>query len=256
MAQRKKIDAIKSVEEAKKCGAQLSEEIVATAISHWRSECEQFRIKCSTLLGSLIEATDELTRAPDDPNLSVQIGPVVDIKSDMWAKIDEAQRDFITGGNVGITVVLIASAFMPIALPVALVGIAMAGIWGARRGWTEVNEAQVKEAQKQLHAHLSAAIQEIRQRFLQPNMRYDGQSLVTHYFDSQIQSLEEQIEAIFAEKFAATQKESARLQEQVTMSQQQRLLKVEENRQQLAAWDELGRSIRATMRELQALEQG
>lgn len=254
MTYRNKIDAIKSIEEANKLGAQVSEEVVIAANTQWRTACEQFRHQCSVLLGSLIEATDILASPPEAPELPAHIGPALDIKNNVWDKFNMAQEDFISGTNVGFAVAVIASVFIPITVPVALIGIAMAGIWGAARGWKEVNEAQLKDAQQQLHDQLSAIIQEISKRFLQPNIRYEGQSLVNYYFDSQVHQLEDQMEEIVAAKVAGIQQESARLNQQANMDKEQRAWQLEEYRKQLAEWDELGRSIRTTIAELKRLE--
>lgn len=254
MTYRGKIDAIKSIEEANKLGAQVSEEVVVAANSQWRTACERFRQQSSALLASLIEATDTLVLPPEAAGLPAHIGPAVEIKDKLWDKFSVAQDDFISGANVGLTVAIIASVFIPITIPVALIGAAMAGIWGATRGWKEMNEKQLKDAQQQLHDQLSAILQEINKRFLQPDMRYEGQSLVSYYFDTQVHTLEDRVEEIVAAKFAEARQESARLNQQVNMDKEQRLQQTEEYRAQVAAWDELGRSIRSAIADLKRLE--
>ncbi len=97
-------------------------------------------------------------------------------------------------------------------------------------------------------------IQEVRKRFLDSDPKYDGESLVTYYFSSLVHAMDEQIAGIVDEKSKEAQQESIRLKEQSKLDKQQRLAEAEELRKQLAAWDELGRSIRATADELQGLE--
>jgi len=255
MIQRHKIDAVTSIDEANKLGKVISEQVVTEVTNKWRTICDQSRRQCSLLLGLLIEDTDALMLPPEDPNLALQIGPPVIVKVDVWAKFDEVQADFMKGGNVAWVAAVVASIIIPgLTLGVALIGVAVAGIWAAARGWKAISGTQLEDAQQKLYEHLSTVLQAIRTRFMQPDFAYDGQSLLNHYFDSLVQTMTGQIEDIVEEKLQAAQKESTRLEEQVKLDGQQRKIKTEELRRQLAAWDELGRLIRDTNAELDALE--
>lgn len=251
---RSKIDAVKSIDEANKLGKGLSEEVVTAVMHRWREICEQANSRCSALLGSLIQDTNALALPPESPNLVSRIGVDFDFEKDVWSKIDRAQAGFFLGANAGIAVVVIASAFIPLTFPVALIGIAIAGCLGAAQQWRDTAQSQLSSAQQELHKHLSSVIQEVRKRFLYADPKYDGESLVTYYFSSLVQAMDEQIADIVEEKSKEAQQESARLKEQSKLDKQQRLARAEELRQQLAAWDELGRSIKATADELQHLE--
>ncbi len=255
MTRRCEIDAVKSIDEANKLGATISEQVVTKVTSKWRSVCDQSRRQCSLLLGSLVEDADALILPPEDPNLPLRIGAAVEVKNDLWGNVDEALKDFQNAGNAAWAAAIIVSVFVPtLTVGAALIGVAVAGIWGAARGISIAKGSHLKEAQQKLHEHLSTVMEEVRKHLLLSNSMYDGQSLVNHHFDGLVQAIGGQIEDIVEEKFKQAQKESARLDEQVKLDGQQRKVKTEELQQQLAEWDELGHSIRATNTELEALE--
>src|SRR6266571_4778079 len=255
VVQRKKINTIQSLEEADKLGMMISEEVVTQTVTKWRSVCEETHLQYTVLLGSFIEATRSLLPSSEDPDLLMHIGTPVNLQDDLWGRFNEAGVDLVEGINVGLGVAIVVMLFIPVAPVLALVGIALAGIWGGVRGWSSAEEAQLKDAQERLHEHLDCVIQEVRKRFLQPDSRYKGQSLVNHYFDSLMNLINDQIEDIVQEKFEEAWQESIRINEQIKMDRQQRATRTEELRQQLSEWDNLGRSIRTTAVDLKALEQ-
>ena len=251
---RQDIDAVKSIDEANKFGMDLSEIVITKVTSKWRELCEQANKQCSTLLGSFIRDINMLVLPPEGPKGVAHIGTDIDFPNDIWSKIDQAQTGFILGTNAGMAVVLITSAFIPLTLPVALIGIAIAGCLGAFQQWRYTAQSQLRQAQQKLHEHLSTVIQEVSKRFLYPDPMYDGQSLVNHYFDSFVQSVDEQIAGLVEEKSEEARQESERLQEQSSLDKQQRLAKAEQVRAHLAVWRELGHSIRTTADELNHLD--
>jgi hypothetical protein len=173
----------------------------------------------------------------------------------MWAKFSEMQEDFVQGGRVAWVAAVVASVFIPtITVGVALVGVAVAGIWAAARGWKAASGSQLEEARQKLHEHLSLVLQEIRKRFLQRDQNYDNQSLLNYYFDSLVEAMTRQVEDTVSERLQDLQKEAVRLDEQAKLDTQQRKIKAEEVSRNLAAWDELGRTIRSTNAQLDSLE--
>jgi GTPase SAR1 family protein len=255
MTQRRKIDALKSIDEANKLGTVLAEQVVIDATGRWHTLCDQSRQQYSLLLGSLAEDTDVPVLPVEVPNDPIRIGPVIEVEDDIWAKLGEAQQEFIKGGNVAWVAAVIASIFIPsLTVGTALIGVAVAGIWAARRGWQLATGAQLKDAQEKLYDHLAAVMQEVRKHFLFSDLHYDGHSLVSCYFEALAQAMNERIEDIVERKRLEVQREKNRLSEEISMDRQQREVKVAERREQLAEWDSLGAVLSSIAEELKELE--
>lgn len=254
-SQLEKIRAVQSNDEVNKLSQTISEEIVRVTATRWRELCELARLQYSTLLGSLIEATDALQFAPEDPNLPAHVGTPVTVKDDLIDKFGIAPESFARASSAALATLYIASFFIPITWGIAVIGAAIAGILGVARSWKMSKEEQLAQARNKLEEHLSTVMHEVHKRFLEPDVAYNGMSLVNYHFDSLINTMNDQIEAIVAEKSEDTRKESARLEEQINMDKQQRAARKEELQQQLAEWDQLGRSLRATNSQLTDLEQ-
>ncbi len=254
-SQLEKIRAVQLIDEVNKLSQTISEEIVRVTATRWRELCEQARLQYATLLGTLIEATDALQFAPEDPNLPAHVGPPVTVKDDLIDKFSTVLEAFDRAGGVALAALYIASFFVPITWGIAIIGIAIAGIFGVARSWKMSQEEQLAQARNKLEEYLSTVMHEVHKRFLEPDVAYNGMSLVNYHFDSLINTMNDQIEAIVAEKSEDTRKESARLEEQINMDKQQRAARKEELQQQLTEWDQLGRSLRATNSQLADLEQ-
>jgi GTPase SAR1 family protein len=252
--QRRKIDATTSIDEVNKLGMTISEEVVTEASSAWRTACEQARTQCSVLLGSVEESTDEILLLSDDPNLAVHFGEGFHERENLTAKLWEGQNDFILGVQFAFAAAPFAIVVFNVALPLVLVGIAVAGLLSAARGWGAVQEEQLQEAKQKLHDYLSDVMQQVRKQLLQPDARYAGKSLMNHYFDSLIEVMEERIEEIVNMKAEEARRESARLEEQVSMSKQERSIQAETFRRQLAEWDKIGNAINSATTQLKDLE--
>src|SRR5260370_3118278 len=255
-SQLEKIRAVQSIDEVNKLSQIISEEIVTVTATRWRQLCEQARLQDSTLPGSLIQATDALEFAPEDPRLPAHIGTPVTVKDDLINKFSIVPESFAKAGTAAGTTLLIASFFVPpITAGVIVIGAAIAGILAVARSWKISKAEQLAQARNKLEEYLSTVMHEVRKRFLEPDMAYKGMSLVNYHFDSLVNMINDQIEAIVEKKSEDTRKESARLEEQIKMDKEQRAARKEELQQQLAEWDQLGRSLRATNSQLTDLEQ-
>jgi hypothetical protein len=209
------------------------------------------------LLDELIQDSESLIIPTSEPDLEIHVGEAVSVKGDLWSKLVAARSEFKKGANTAYHVVDIASYLIeaPWFAPLAILGIVGAGIWAAARGWRTVQGAQVKEAQHALHDHLTALLREVHERFFYQNQAYDGQSLVSYYFDTLANAMEEQIQQIADEKSDEAQAEIARLDAGMKLDQQQRSVQARQVQEQLSEWDSLGRLIRSTASTLKSLDQ-
>jgi GTP-binding protein EngB required for normal cell division len=250
----KKIQAIKSFDEANQLGREMAGEIINLSAERWRDLCGQARQHYANLLGSLIEISDALLAGPEDPNLSSFVGPAVTVRDDILERLDGVPQVFVKGGTIALTMISVVAYFFPPVWGVALIGAAIGGIFGVVRNWGDVKEEHLAAARDRLAEHLSLIMKEVRKRFLDPDMFYNGMNLVNYHFDSLVRTAHEQIEDIVASRSDDVRKKSNTLQEQIAMDRDQRAAKKEELQQQLAEWDDAGRLLKDTNSQLAGLE--
>jgi len=256
-AQRHKIDEVKSIEEARKLGETLSEDVVTEIMNKWRSVREESRMQCAALLAPLIEAVDTLILPNDEPYLATHAATIKDLSGDIWDKFGKAQSDFLKAGGVSANAVLIALRLYPASvlplLPIAVPAVIAAGIWAAIRGWKSKEQTQLKEAQRELNEHLTSVFTEVRERFLLQH-QYHGQNLVDNYFHTLLNAFTDQIQEIAEVKLEEARTASNRLIEQASLDEHERETKAEKAQQQLTKWDAIGEVIEGIVTDLKVLD--
>src|SRR5579872_2215930 len=206
VAYRRKIDALKTIDEVNALGAALAGQITTDVMEQWRSVTSDAHLQCTGLFAPFIEAAGAMMGAQEvaEPFMNISVGLTNDINGDVWDKFDKAQANFLKAGGVSANAVLIAWYLFPAVivplLPIAFPAVIVAGLWAAIRGWKMTGMSQFKAAQKQLSEHLTTVLNEVHERFLRADLSYEGVSLVSHYFDTLIRTMEEQLEDIAATK--------------------------------------------------------
>lgn len=253
-----KIEAVKSIEEANRLGEDLDAQVRAEVTDKWHIVSEEARLKCVALLGSLIEASDELIPSIDAPELEVHVALVGEIKGDIWDKFQQSQSEFLKAGAVSANAVLIALYLFPATiiplLPIAVPVVVAAGVWAAIRKWRAIGTSEVKKTQQELHDHLMATLKQVRDRFLHSNAAYNDQSLVNYFFNTLVEAMNDQIQQVVESKSREAQESSIRLTTEIAMDEQQRKSKAELLRQQLTDWEAIGRAINDMVTGIQKLE--
>jgi hypothetical protein len=187
----------------------------------------------------------------------VHIETINDLSGDVWDKFGKAQSDFLKASSTTANAVLIALYLYPATviplLPIAVPAVVAAGIWAAIRGWKTKEQAQLKEAQRELNEHLTSVFTEVRERFLLKH-QYNGQNLVDNYFSTLINSFSDQIQEIAEVKLEEARTASNRLAEQASLDEQERKARAEKAQQQLTEWDEVGRAIEVIVSDLKVLD--
>jgi len=262
MAQRKAIDAVKSVEAAHRLGEAIPGEVVTAALARWRQISEETFAQCTVLLTPFLQAVDEMMfpfKTYQPLEMELGSGPILGIKDELWDKVQRAQDGFIDGTQTalaGVTIlayVIGASAILSM-LPIAALGVVAIGIWGMMRGWQFAEREQVETAQEDLHKYLSTVLEEVRRRFLAPDPDYDNVSLAEKQFDALADALTEHIQTIATAKSEAARLEIARLEEMAQLDVAARTDKIKQIQQQLTEWETLGRAIQAIAVELRTLD--
>jgi GTP-binding protein EngB required for normal cell division len=256
---RDKIESLQSMEEAKRYGEVLSGQVVDAAAGKWRDVCVQLQGRCTELVGPFLSEAELVPAAAGGESPSARSGRPMELNNDLWGKVKGARMDMMqAAGTVGLaggllSFVIATSWWFP---PVAISAVAVAGIWGLVRGWRAASANQLKAARQELQRHLANTLQEVRRHFFDVDLSASRFSRVDEYFNLLEQSLTQHIAKVASQKLAEAQAETARLAEESQLDGQARRVKAEQLRQQLAEWDDIGRSIRETQVLLGELERG
>ncbi|GAC1342939.1 MAG: hypothetical protein NVSMB27_02360 [Ktedonobacteraceae bacterium] len=256
VAQRQKINQLKTLDEARQHNRNMHEQVVAEAVSKWHVVCEQSHRQYGELLSSIIDHPDALIVPPEVPDLDLPSGAMVELQDSLHAKINNALNNLVNGITAGQAIMWVPVVLLHIAIPATVIGYAIAvpGIWGVVHGWKEIRGIELEKARTTLRENLSTLLQKARKCFLEPDLRFGGKSLMDYHFDSLVQGIHKQIDKFVEKQFAEAERECKVLEEQSKLDKLQRITRTEELQHQLAEWNEIGDAIRAIATELQVLE--
>lgn len=252
---RLKITALKSTEEANRLAAAITGEVATTTATKWRTLSEVARLHCSNFLVPLMEASEALLFVPDEPTIPPYQEPPVTIRSEWLQRVSALPVDFVNAGTTALTLIYIASFFYPPLWGAALIGTVVGGIFGMVRNWQTSHGEQLTDMRTKLEAYLDTVMNGARKQFLEPDVTYDGASLVTYHFNALVAAVKARVEQIVAEKSAEAEREGQRRTAQLALDSQQRAAQQAVLQQQLTEWDQLGSVIRKTNTQMMELEQ-
>ncbi|MDQ3966274.1 MAG: dynamin family protein, partial [Actinomycetota bacterium] len=257
LAQKAKIDEVSSLKEANRVAEEMPGEIMTAAIKNWARVCDEVQQRCVALLGPFAEAVDDIG-APVDADLS---GFSTDGDTE-----DKFKRDYFTmlrsaaGGGMmvlgvsGMAGMLIPAAAMVtfmtvmpwVAVP-ALVALGAGSVKSALGG-------QVKASQQQLRVQLAEQLQKVRRHFFDVDLAGGSYSRVDEYFMTLDRTVNEHVRALVEKKSKESQAEIARLKEAMQLGDREREARIKQVQEQLAKWDNIGKSLQAVVSQLKALQ--
>jgi molybdopterin converting factor small subunit len=139
------------------------------------------------------------------------------------------------------------TAVMPwVAVP-ALVALAAGSVKSALGG-------QVKATQQQLRVQLAEQLQKVRRHFFDVDLGAGSYSRVDEYFMTLDRTVNEQVRELVEKKSKESQAEIARLKEAIQLGDREREARTKQVQEQLAKWDNIGKSIGAVMDQIKALQ--
>ena len=252
LAQKAKIEAIETLKEANRIDDAMSEEVVTAVANRWVLTCKEVQYRCVQLLGPLAEAVDRLS-APVDPNISGLELPGGDPEEDRF------KRDYFTmlrGAQGGAMMVTGAGALLGTSVMTGgLIWLAIPalGLLGFK-GITSSGKTQVKQAQGQLRQQLSETLQQVRRHFFDVNLMTGSFSRVDEFFKGLQESVNEQVKQTVEQRTKDAQGEIARLNEAAQLDGRARDAQTKQAQEQLARWDQIGKSAGAVAGQIRALQ--
>lgn len=258
LAQKAKIDAVTSLNEAKQVAEEMPDEVIMVAVNNWVEICEEVRRRCIELLGPFAEAAENIG-APVDPELSglATTGDGLDekFKRDYFSML----RGAAGGGMLVMGVSSMASLVVPAVATTALAAVApfvavpvLAVLVGS--GVKGVLKGQVKTAQGQLRMQLMEMLQQVRRHFFDADLSAGSFSRVDEYFKTLERAVNEQVQELVREKSKEAQAEISRLAQARQLDGGEREAQVKQVQQQLAQWDNIGKYAKQVTAQMEALK--
>jgi len=259
LAQKTKIDEVKYLKQANRVAEEMPGEIITAAVNTWARVCDEVQQRCVVLLGPFAEAVDDIGApvAPDRSGFPTDHGDTEDrFKRDYFT----ALRSAAGGGMLVLGVSGMSSLVMPslaaaafaspmmpfVAVPVLTVLVG-SGIKGALGG-------QLKTAKQQLKVRLAEQLQKVRRYFFDVDLAAGSFSRVDEYFRALDLTVNEHVRVLVEKKSKESQAEIARLKEAMQLEGREREARARQTQEQLAKWDNMGKSLNAVIAQLKALQ--
>lgn len=257
LAQKAKIDAIRSLDDADRIAKEMPGEVFTAATNKWFQVCKEVQDRCAELLGPFSEAVDEVS-APLDPNVSGL--KVQDSSLDNGFKRDYTKMlDSAMGGGAALSGAMDLFGFgfsLAMLAPVALIAAVPALLVLVGGGIVRARRARLEEAQEELRAHLQNTLHRLCHHFFVDVDLATGQLCrVDEYFRALERAMSEQLRRMVAKKSGEADAEIARLTEAAKLDDQERRIKAEQTREQLVEWEKIGNAAREVMERIKALEE-
>lgn len=250
---RQRIASLAQIEEAKPLGEQLANQVNAAVTEEWRRICGQTQEQALARVAPFVAASNNLrvTTAALAPELALAAAPAL--------RVDQMDRFTRAGKNLWSVVKTLdlpigaAIGVGLISLPLGLLAMAGAGVWGLMRGWRLSGAEQLKEAKQALLAHLDDVLQQAWHYFFDANIGQGRPSLVDEYFAGLTSDLGQHVLTLTEQESGALQAEITRIEAAAKLDDQRRDAEAARLRGQLSAWDALGGRMQRIATGLEAL---
>jgi GTP-binding protein EngB required for normal cell division len=255
LAQKAKIDEVKSLKQANRVAEEMPGDIITATMNEWARICKEVQHRCLLLLGPFVEATESVG-APldlDVAGLTTAGGSEENFKHDYFTMFRSAAGGgmMVMGVSGMATLVapsMAAAAFsvMPwVAIPALLVLVG--------GGVKSAMGTQVKTAQQQLRVQLAEQMQKVRRHFFDVRLTAGSFSRVDEYFTNLDRVVNEHVRELVEKKSKESQAEISRLKEAMQLDDREREALTKKTQEQLARWDEIGKSGQAAAARIKAL---
>lgn len=257
VAQKAKIVGVKSLKQANRVAEEMPGEIITAAMNEWARICDEVQRRCVVLLGPFADAVDDLGAPVDPSELSMFPSggdPGEKFKRDYFG----ALRGAAGGGMLvlgvsgmasivapSVAAAVLASTVMPFVAVPLLAGLLGGGVKGAFKG-------QVTAAQQQLRIRLAEQFQKTRRYFFDVDLNSASFSRVDEYFRDLDAVVNEYVRELVEKKSKESQAEISRLREAMQLSHRDRDIGAKKAQEQLAVWDNLGKSLADAMDQSQS----
>ncbi|MGH8473486.1 MAG: hypothetical protein ACREVJ_13745, partial [Gammaproteobacteria bacterium] len=250
-AQRQKIDAVQSREEAERLNEAMPQEVAAAALNEWRKVSDASRGRCAELLAPFLEDADavNIPEGSDQPDLKDVRGREMQaVENKVWARFKGASREYFTAGILANIVLSISTGGL------ALIAVAGGVIGAAIYGWISSGHRDTRAAQDELRKNLDTVLQQVQRQLLETDVETGRDGLVEEYFAEVERTMLEQVQTVVEQKEQEARAEHARLVEAGKLDEQQRKNRVEQTRRQRDEWDVIGKVIDGVSAQLNKLD--
>ncbi len=257
LAQKAKIDKVKTLKQANRVSEEMPGEIITAAMNEWARICDEVQRRCVVLLGPFADAVDDLGAPVDPSELSMFPSggdPGEKFKRDYFTALrGAAGGGMLVLGTTGmlslvapsVAAAAMASSVLPFVAVPLLVVLYGSGVKGAFEG-------QVTTAQQQLRVRLAEQFQKTRRYFFDVDLTSGSFSRVDEYFRDLDMMVNEYVRELVEKKSKESQAEINRLKDAMMLDHRERDSGAKKAEERLAVWDNIGKSLGGAMGQIQS----
>lgn len=253
LSQRKRIEGLQSLDEARQLGEVMAADVVIATSKKWQEICQQAQAECVTLLAPFLQDANAITLPSEAlKNLTPDPDSGANIEyTSLLTYIKRIRSDIMSSSVIG--TILSAPLFILGFEPITFVFVTIpVGLWSIAHSLDSVKLQELKAAQQELERHLVRTLQKIRNHYL--NVDAGRLSFPEEYFKNLVDTVSEHIEKIATQKSLEARAEIERMSKGGQLHGQQRQARIKQLRQQIREWQTVGRSIQVLVKQLKALE--
>jgi hypothetical protein len=256
MPLRKRIEAIKSVKEAKQMAGDLAYEVASQAMGQWEKVCDEAERQCVQLFKPFQEEVTASTTLlePGQPAMDDELRVQLTANGGWWTQVKNARGDIMLASMLGGVGIGVISLFFPPAALFLAPLFASAPLVGLAAGWKKAGETEVERGKQQLRQNLTEIMDAVRRSFLEVNQTANQYSHVDEYFENRKSALAELVDQIAQQKSVDHQEYIKALGHGDGLTDEQRKSALQAVQQELAAWIASGIALKEAIVELDALQ--
>lgn len=169
--QSERINALKDLDQVRALAGTLADDVIKHTASEWDDVCRKAYEHATALLSPFIDATRIPIAIPhsQDPAQVRETYQRPGVQSDFYAKVQAGLREdgwtmstFAAGASLAGAVVVGTVVSAAVFVPVAIIGVMGAGLFGMLRGLHVAAGRQLQEAKRELEIHLRTVMQRIQ----------------------------------------------------------------------------------------------
>lgn len=251
LSQRKRIEALRSVDEARQLGQVIAADLAITTSKKWQEICQQVQAEYVNLLKSFLQAANIITLPVGLHIIPSETRPNIQQQKNLLATAyGSIGTSFTVSRGLDFVISTLGlGAWDPVTFSGTLI---VTFLFSFARKLINLRKEELKAAQEELNNHLDTKLQEFRYALILN--KASSLSFSEKYFDNLIRAVLEHVDKVTAQKSEEARAELERISKEAQLHGQQRQARIEQLRQQIREWKSIGHSIQVLVKQLKALE--
>lgn len=245
------IESLTDRQAASQYAEELGPRLVARVGREWRLARRSTVEHCAELLRAFCEALEAPTvgaRESESDESLPELRARLKARGSLWDKMKGSMGEMRMVGGVSLVLGLSGVlATSPLLAPLLAGGGAIA----AFLGWRQVEKRTIEEMRNDLGGNVDQMLLRLRRWLFYPDLAANTSGRVEEQFQRMEASIREDLQNLAQKKRQDTQAEIDRMMAEADLDPERRNAKAQETRQQLAAWNDIGQTLKAVQEQLE-----